>query len=62
MNPCPVLTDSDRKFERECRIARRAFLLQLRLYNEQTKEFFKAQRDASDALWKVSVKYNILLE
>lgn len=62
MNPCLVLTDSDIKFEKECRRARRDYLLQVRLYNEQTKEFFKTQRDAADALWKVSVKYNILLE
>lgn len=61
--PCGIVyTLSDAQFERECRAARRAFLAQLRQYHEETLAFFAQAADEADALWKVSVRYNILKE
>lgn len=61
--PCGVVyTLCDAQFERECRAARRAFLVQLRQYHEETLAFYAQATQDADALWKVAVRYNILKE
>lgn len=63
LKPCAdYQTDCDIIYEKQCRAARLSFLLQLQLYDQQTKIFFKKQREHADALWRISVKFNILRE
>lgn len=55
-------TECDKNYEKKCRSARLRFLLQLQLYDNETKSFFKKQGEHADALWRISVKFNILRE
>lgn len=63
LSPCVTFqTECDINNEKISRTARLKFLQKLRQYNVDTKAFFLSQRENADALWRLSVKFNILRE